>query len=183
VRPVPKRTITSLEGDEEAAEALRVEIRNWTAAAERLEAKAGKETLSDELARLMFKVNVPLKIKEQDAAWDRSGNGSMLPAHRRLLNGPPLASRLGPLKPTRRPGERRVAWHDCHWQGEAGAQATARGVAEAATEEDHRKARREGRPKDGGAAAGAGLAGPSGKDQSVHPDPPSATRGEIGYRD
>ena len=75
--PVPKRTITSLEGDEEAAEALRVEIRNWTAAAERLEAKAGKETLSDKLARLMFKVNVPLKIKEQDAAWDRSGNGSI----------------------------------------------------------------------------------------------------------
>ena len=75
--PPPKKTLTTLEGDPSAEEALLAEIDGWNAEAERLESSITNETLSEKLARLMFTVDVPMQIKAHEKAWDPKGDGSI----------------------------------------------------------------------------------------------------------
>lgn len=74
---VMKRTITSLDQDPEAAAMLLKRIPEWRAEADRLEAQLANLTLPERLATLMFKVDVPLKIKEQEKEWDPNGGGTI----------------------------------------------------------------------------------------------------------
>ena len=86
----PAKTLTSLEGDSSKAELLAA-IDEWMAEAERLDREAEEETLEESLARLMFKIDVPLKIRDQEAVWDPSGNGEITKAeyaHAALASAP-----------------------------------------------------------------------------------------------
>ena len=73
--PPSQRTFTAL--DEATASKLTELIQEWTQEADRKEADMAKETLEETLARLMFKMDVPLKIREQEKMWDPSGDGSI----------------------------------------------------------------------------------------------------------
>lgn len=60
----PPKTPTSLEGESSKAELLAA-IDEWLQEAERLDKEAEDETLEESLARLMFKIDVPLKIRDR----------------------------------------------------------------------------------------------------------------------
>ena len=50
-------------------------IQHWLAEATRLEVTIEDQTLTEKMARLMFEVDVPTKMKEQEKEWDPTGNG------------------------------------------------------------------------------------------------------------
>lgn len=74
---VTKRTITSLDQDPEAAAALAKRIPEWIDEAQKLEDSTADFTLPEQLARLMFKVDVTTKIREQEKEWDPGGGGTV----------------------------------------------------------------------------------------------------------
>ena len=74
---IAKRTLTSLEGDPDNTAMLESMVAEWLATADRLEAIMAEDTLPEKLARLMFSIDLPMKIKEQERAWDPSGDGTI----------------------------------------------------------------------------------------------------------
>ena len=67
--------MTSLDSD--STTELLVMMDEWLEEASRMEREAKEETLDEILARLMFTLDVPLMIKQQEAAWDASGDGTI----------------------------------------------------------------------------------------------------------
>lgn len=72
---MPKRTVFTLENDPDSVAMLESLIEQWLAEAARLEATVGDFTLPEKLARLMFQVDVPMKIKQMEKEWDPNGGG------------------------------------------------------------------------------------------------------------
>lgn len=68
-------------------------IDEWSEEAKGLENALAQESLSERLARMMFKVDVPMKLKMHENAWDPMGDVRSL-AH---LNIPPRPAISAPL--------------------------------------------------------------------------------------
>ena len=83
-RQISKRTITTLTNDPESVTMLEGLIKHWLAEATRLEASIEDQTLTEKMARLMFEVDVPLRIQEQEALWDPNGGGTVSKGEFRL---------------------------------------------------------------------------------------------------
>ena len=88
---LPTRTMVSL--DEESAQRLLAQAEQQLAEAAKIEGEATyvAKSLEDQLAELMFVVDVPLKIQQQEqmGVWDEKGQGSLIKGqfrnHLRLL--------------------------------------------------------------------------------------------------
>ena len=80
--PVAPRTPTALDAD--SKNELMAFVSDWLSEAARLEAEMKDETLEERLAQLMFEVDVPLLIKEQEALWDPNGGGTVSKGEFRL---------------------------------------------------------------------------------------------------
>lgn len=76
-RQISKRTITTLSNDPESVTMLESLVERWLAEANRLEVSLKDQTLTEKMASLMFEVDVPMKIKEQEKEWDPTGNGTI----------------------------------------------------------------------------------------------------------
>ena len=76
-RQIARRTITTLSNDPESVTMLEGLMEHWLNEAKRLELSVVDQTLTEKMARLMFEVDVPTKMKEQEQEWDPTGNGTI----------------------------------------------------------------------------------------------------------
>ena len=74
----PKKMLTSLDNSSRSTLLEKAEVWLAEAAALEEESKAqSAETLEDQIAKLMFTIDVPLRIRQQERQWDPTGDGTI----------------------------------------------------------------------------------------------------------